>query len=190
MTINRRQFIKGLSLAGSSLMFLPACHRDISFWRVLSDSEAKLLTAIAEQIIPADEDPGATDAGVVNFIDKQLAGFYSDMRDIYSNGLEAFQDYCREKAGNNFEELDWETQTSLLIELEANKTEHPYFRENSGTQFFTMLRNHTMQGFYGSPRHGGNKNYVSYKMMKVDYPHVIGRNIYTPRSETLNIYQP
>jgi gluconate 2-dehydrogenase gamma chain len=36
-----------------------------------------------------------------------------------------------------------------------------------------------MQGFYGSPRHGGNRDYVSYKMMKLDYPHVIGQNRYT-----------
>jgi hypothetical protein len=35
-----------------------------------------------------------------------------------------------------------------------------------------------MQGFYGSPRHGGNSNYVSYKMMKLDYPHVMGQNRY------------
>jgi gluconate 2-dehydrogenase gamma chain len=45
-------------------------------------------------------------------------------------------------------------------------------------RFFKTLLDHTMQGFYGSPRHGGNCNYVSYKMMKIDYPHVIGRNRY------------
>jgi len=35
-----------------------------------------------------------------------------------------------------------------------------------------------MQGFYGSPRHGGNKNNVSYKMMRLDYPVIIGQNRY------------
>jgi gluconate 2-dehydrogenase gamma chain len=189
MAINRRLFLKNLTLAGGSLMFIPACQKNISFWRVLTDEEAKLLTAIAEQIVPADEYPGATDAGVVNFIDKQLAGFYSDQVENYRNGLAAFQQYCKERVGNNFEELDWDTQTNVLKDLEANRIDFAYWKENSGSQFFNMLRNHTMQGFYGSPRHGGNKNYVSYKMMRIDYPHVIGRNIYTPRSETLNIYQ-
>jgi gluconate 2-dehydrogenase gamma chain len=35
-----------------------------------------------------------------------------------------------------------------------------------------------MQGFYGSPRHGGNKNYMSYQMMGIDFPLVVGRNHY------------
>jgi gluconate 2-dehydrogenase gamma chain len=33
-----------------------------------------------------------------------------------------------------------------------------------------------MQGFYGSPRHGGNRDYLSYRMLGIDYPQVIGRN--------------
>jgi gluconate 2-dehydrogenase gamma chain len=31
-------------------------------------------------------------------------------------------------------------------------------------------------GFYGSPRHGGNKDYISYRMLGLDYPLIIGRN--------------
>jgi len=189
MTINRRNFLKNLAVAGSGLVFIPACKTNISFWRVFTEEEARLLTAITEQIIPADEDPGATDAGVVNFIDKQLTGFYSDLVQPYREGLAAFQEYCKQTAGNFFEELEWDVQTSLLKDLEGNRIDSPYWKENSAPQFFNMIRNHTMQGFYGSPRHGGNRNYVSYKMMRLDYPHVIGRNIYTPRSETLNVYQ-
>ena len=41
-----------------------------------------------------------------------------------------------------------------------------------------MIRDHTMQGFYGSPRHGGNKGYASYKMLGLEYPRVIGQNRY------------
>lgn len=188
MSINRRNFLKGIALAGGSLLLIPACSRHLSTWRVLTEDEANLLIAITEQIIPADDDPGATDAGVVNFIDKQLAGFYSDLTTAYQNGLKAFQEYCRQKEGKSFEDLEWDQQTRVLKEFESSKPDHPYWKENPASQFFNMIRNHTMQGFYGSPRHGGNKNYVSYKMMRIDYPHVIGRNIYTPRSETLNVY--
>jgi gluconate 2-dehydrogenase gamma chain len=45
-------------------------------------------------------------------------------------------------------------------------------------QFFRLIHDHAMQGFYGSPRHGGNKNNVSYKMMRLDYPVIIGQNRY------------
>jgi gluconate 2-dehydrogenase gamma chain len=41
-----------------------------------------------------------------------------------------------------------------------------------------MLRNHVMQAYYGSPRHGGNPGYASYKMLGIDYPPLIGQNRY------------
>ncbi len=28
-----------------------------------------------------------------------------------------------------------------------------------------------MQGFYGSPQHGGNRGYASFKMLNLEYPH-------------------
>jgi len=48
----------------------------------------------------------------------------------------------------------------------------------SPKKFFDLLLDRTMQGFYGSPRHGGNKNYMSFKMLKLDYPLLIGQNRY------------
>jgi gluconate 2-dehydrogenase gamma chain len=37
---------------------------------------------------------------------------------------------------------------------------------------------HTRQGFYGSPRHGGNRDYASYRMLGLAYPNLIGQNRY------------
>jgi len=45
-------------------------------WRCLSEDEARTLEALADRIIPADQDPGALWAGAVNFIDRQLVGPY------------------------------------------------------------------------------------------------------------------
>ncbi|SFS39221.1 gluconate 2-dehydrogenase gamma chain [Porphyromonadaceae bacterium NLAE-zl-C104] len=45
-------------------------------------------------------------------------------------------------------------------------------------EFFNIVLRNTMQGFYGSPRHGGNKNYVSFRMMRLDFPLLIGQNRY------------
>jgi gluconate 2-dehydrogenase gamma chain len=33
--------------------------------------------------------------------------------------------------------------------------------------FFEMLIDHTMQGFYGSPAHGGNRDGASWKMLGI-----------------------
>jgi gluconate 2-dehydrogenase gamma chain len=35
-----------------------------------------------------------------------------------------------------------------------------------------------MQGFYGSPRHGGNRGFVSFRMIGIDYPRIVGQNRY------------
>jgi hypothetical protein len=47
--------------------------------------QAALVTLIAEQIVPKDQDPGATDAAVVYYIDRQLAG------PLYRELLSAFE---------------------------------------------------------------------------------------------------
>lgn len=189
MELNRRRFIQTLGLVGGSILLFPGCNPQVSVWRFLTEEEANLVVAIAEQIIPADQDPGATDAGVVYFIDKQLAGFYNNYQQTYRNGLAAIQQYCQSQFSNQFQKLDWNIQTDIIKKMERDKLEGKYWKENSASSFFHLIRDHSMQGFYGSPRHGGNKNYVSYKMLKLDYPAVMGQNRYSHRSSTLNVYQ-
>lgn len=178
MEQNRRDFIKGLSLACGSVLFLEACQTYESPWRFFTISEAELIIAIAEQIIPGDEDPGATDANVINFIDKQLAGYYSEFQDIYRNGISAVQKSSERLHHKEFQQLQWDIQTNFLQKMSNGELPQEDWPENKQKEFFEMIRNHTMQGFYGSPRHGGNKYYMSYKMLKFDYPHVIGQNRY------------
>lgn len=189
MDINRRKFLRTLSVATGSMLFLPACSRAGTPWRFFTQSEAETVIAIAEQIIPADKDPGATEAGVINFIDRQLAGFYSNSQKTYRKGLAALQLYCMGRHNQLFEKLEWEKQTEVLRLMEKNSIEGDYWKDYPSSGFFRILRDHTMQGFYGSPRHGGNKNYASYKMMGINYPHIIGQNRYSPGSKTLNIYR-
>jgi hypothetical protein len=41
-----------------------------------------------------------------------------------------------------------------------------------------------MQGFYGDPRHGGNLNRVSWKMLRLPYPPVRGRYDFNAARDT------
>src|ERR1035438_7960875 len=43
----------------------------------LTEGEAAVLIPLCEQIIPRDDAPGATDVGVVDYIDRQLVGALS-----------------------------------------------------------------------------------------------------------------
>jgi gluconate 2-dehydrogenase gamma chain len=133
-------------------------------WRFFTPAEALTADAICEQIIPADHDPGAHDAGVVNYIDLQLTKHFKQHRDTYRQGLAKVDSISQAKHGRRFTELPFAAQTAVL--RQAQKEAKP---------FFELILAHTMQGFYGDPRHGGNRDAVSYKMLALPYPPVRGR---------------
>jgi gluconate 2-dehydrogenase gamma chain len=147
-------------------------------WRFLTEEEALMVDAIAEQIIPADQDPGAHDAGVVRFIDWQLASTYARHQQDYRVGLQGVNQSSLAQHGKSFVELDWDHQTQVLQKMESGQAEGEVWKQRSASEFFRLLRNHSLQGFYGSPRHGGNRGYVSYRMLGLDYPQFIGQNRY------------
>jgi len=67
--------------------------------------------------------------------------------------------------GRAFVDLPFDQQTSVLKAVEQGKASPEIWKKVSSTEFFTLVWNHVLEGFYGSPVHGGNKNYVSWKMV-------------------------
>ncbi len=150
MKSRRREFLA--AVAASTV----ACGGHPSRWRFLTQEEADTLAAVCSRIIPADRDPGAAEAGAVEFIDRQLSGFYNAHQKTYREGLAGL--------GASFVKLDAQQQTAVLKAMEKKHS-----------AFFELVLTHTMQGYYGSPRHGGNREAVSWKMLGVPYPPVRGR---------------
>ncbi len=176
--LNRRDFVKSASLAFGTILFFPSCLKQTSAFRFFTPEEARCTVAICEQIIPKDGSPGATDAGVVHYIDRQLSGVFRYNQETYRNGIKNIQDYCSRKFGKLFENLSFGDQTKLLQLLESNRLATAEWPGGKPAEFFDLVRAHTMQGFYGSPIHGGNKDYLSFEMLRIDYPLVIGQNRY------------
>jgi gluconate 2-dehydrogenase gamma chain len=164
-SIRRRKFL-GLGLTATAAGTLISCSRTGGgpYWRFFIAQEARTVEAICEQIIPADTDAGAMQAGVVNFIDLQLTKPYRMYQTAYRKGIAALDAASRSRYGKPFAELPPERQAEALAEAEAN-----------GAEFFNLIRTHTMQGFYGDPRHGGNRGEVSWKMLGLQTPPVRGR---------------
>ncbi len=177
--LSRREFMVGVGLGSG--MWLTGCvpQAQRRTWRTLTESEVRLLEGITEQIIPTDQDPGAKEAGCVNFIDKQLVGFYRHYRNIYRKGLIGIDQTSLSLYGQPFLKITWEEQTQVLKALESGQAKGSIWQDVSCREFFRLVRDHTMQGFYGSPRHGGNKDYISYRMMGLDYPQIVGQNRYS-----------
>ena len=113
------------------------------------------LEAATGRIIPADRDPGALEAGVIDYIENTLATYEFEHAPLYVEGVLELDRLARERFGSAaFIQLSAEQQDQILTSLEKQRS-----------PFFSLLLEHTMQGFYGDPRHGGNRDRVSWKMI-------------------------
>lgn len=176
--LNRRNFIKSASLAFGSVLLLPSCLKQNNIYRFFTPEEAKCIIAFCEQIIPKDESPGATDAGVIFYIDRQLAIVFDYDQETYRSGIRNLQTYSKGKNSKTFESLTPGDQITLMKLMESNQINEIEWPKGRPADFFNLVLSHTMQGFYGSPIHGGNKDCMSFEMLRIDYPLVIGQNRY------------
>lgn len=147
--------------------------------RFFTAAEANVVAAACERIFPRDATgPGATDAGVVVYIDRQLAGPYG--RDAYRyvappfvdsvpqhgyQGRETPRDTYRAgiRALGAFADLPTAEQDAKLAAIEHSR-------------FFGFLRAHTIEGVFSDPMHGGNTNLVGWKLIGFPGPRVQYRN--------------
>jgi gluconate 2-dehydrogenase gamma chain len=162
--LNRRRFIAATAAAAAGAA--TGCRSSRSSpWRFFTIEEARTLNAVCEQIIPADDAPGAAWAGVIRYIDRQLVGRFKEHQKTYREGIAGLN----RLAGGRFEELDAARQIEILKKVEKDKQLRP---------FFDLAIAHTMQGFYGSPRHGGNRDWISWQMLGIPISPSRGREHY------------
>jgi gluconate 2-dehydrogenase gamma chain len=115
-------------------------------------STAAEVAAIAARILPSDDGPGATEAGAIYFIDHALTTFEQDKRDAYRTGMADIQKVRSELFPN-----------STSIAGLPNELQIDLLRAVEHTEFFELLRLHTVLGFLGDPKYGGNRNQAGWK---------------------------
>ena len=116
------------------------------------------IRAIAAEIVPETDTPGADRAGVIWFIDRALAGHDRDKRDLYASGLRETQSRRAEMfpGSISIEGLTPDQRIALLKAIET-------------TEFFRQVRFHTILGFFGHPVHGGNRDMAGWKMLGLEH---------------------
>jgi gluconate 2-dehydrogenase gamma chain len=159
--MKRREFVA----AG---LVLTAHEASADGWRTFQPEEAALVEALADRIIPADEDPGAKEAGVVHYVDRQLAGPLKRFAASYRKGLRALSKSCQRLTSRSFLELADAEKDDFLRAMERGEVQGSEWAGLSAAAFFQMVVDHTMQGFYGSPKHGGNRGEASWKMLGIE----------------------
>src|SRR5208283_1623912 len=138
-----------------------------SGWRFFTSEEARTLEAICGQIIPADGDPGAKEVGVANYIDIQLTKHFKKYRQLYRQGIADVEAASHRAFGRPFADLPSAQQVPVLEDIEKHSS-----------AFFNLILAHTIQGFYSDPRHGGNRDMASWRMLGLPCPPVRGRMHY------------
>jgi hypothetical protein len=56
---------------------------------------------------------------------------------------------------------EWARVVNYIAVLEKGEVPSELWKKPRAQAFFEMLLSHTMEGYYGDPRHGGNRDHVS-----------------------------
>lgn len=126
----------------------------------LSAAEAADIDAIANQIVPGGQAPGARDARVIYFIDNALGSFFNDQLPAFRQGLTEFQGAFAKHygAGKPFAAVSDAMQVAWLHEVDR-------------TPFFLALRRLTVLGLIALPKYGGNHENLGWKLLGVEDQH-------------------
>ena len=149
-------------------------HRAPDAYMFFTEREASTVSAMAERIIPADSTgPGATDADVIVYIDRALAGYGRNLQRLYRRGVIAINRLAGENsAGKTFFELPIAKQDELLTRLAdwlfSTTRADIGVRPEGWTllaEFFGAVRLHTIEGMFCDPMYGGNRDCLGWKLI-------------------------
>jgi gluconate 2-dehydrogenase gamma chain len=137
--------------------------------RFFTEAEALVVAAAASRIFPSDDSgPGAKEAGVVIYIDRQLAGPYGRDRYRYAQG--PFEEAAAREFGYQGEATPAETYREGLKGLKgfdrlSLEEQDKQLRKIESSHFFALLRQNTIEGMFCDPVHGGNVDMVGWQLV-------------------------
>jgi gluconate 2-dehydrogenase gamma chain len=194
--ISRRSFFKAAGVAvattaaqahGINAAAQPVPAAQAPAYTFFNTEEASFIEAAVERLIPADDTgPGALDAAVPNYMDKQLAGAWGagerlyrsgpwqpgeptqgyqlpfTPAELFRNGLRGIRADLAKRNLSAFEKLTPQDQDAYLKVLQTSKA------DLSGVPsdvFFDSLLQLATEGFFSDPVYGGNKDMVAWRMI-------------------------
>jgi gluconate 2-dehydrogenase gamma chain len=183
----RRRLFQAMGAAGvaTALPMLPARAQPreaAQAYIFFNAAEAAFIEAAVARLIPDDETgPGAREAGVANYIDKQLAGAWGAGERLYRSGpwqpgsptqgyqlpftpSEFFRNAVRaiNESHPGFAKLAPKEQDAILAAMRESKED--LGGVPSGL-FFESLLGVAIEGFFADPVYGGNKDMGPWKMI-------------------------
>jgi hypothetical protein len=185
LTIDRRTVLTaGMAVAAASALRSRAAFAQRRRF-FLTEAEVAFLTAACDTLIPRDDYPSASEAGVVDYIDLQMATGYGAGAGLYLQG--PFEEGAPEQgwqvgmtpaelmragvaaaddaaggASGGFEGLSQSDREAFLTELENDTRD---LGDVPAKRFFTELWSLTNEGYFADPAYNGNRGYAGWLMI-------------------------
>ena len=134
---------------------------------IFTPAQQICMIAIMDRIIPENDFPSASAAGVLNYIETLLT-LEETLQSELVFGLEAFNRLCVIKSGSHFSKLSDEAQDAFLKaclsgslrDEDQTVTLAPDLKE-----FVDLCIRLVSEGYYADPVNGGNRDSVSWNMI-------------------------
>ncbi|WP_109127071.1 gluconate 2-dehydrogenase subunit 3 family protein [Dyella sp. C11] len=156
--------------------------------RYFTAPEYEFLEAAVDRLIPANADgPGAVEAGVPEFLDRQMEAAYGHgglwymqgpftpdapatlgyqlrytPREFYRKAIATIDDWCQKQHNQKFAALSADQRDAILHQLEKGEIK---LDDVPATTFFSQLLTNTKEGYFADPMYGGNKQMGAWKMI-------------------------
>jgi len=184
----RRKFLRAISaVAGAELFGKPALSQiaapreeNSSAYQpqALQENELAVLKAVMSRLIPADESGGgAFEARAFVYVDRALAGANAKHLPAYRAGLGAIQAWALARGARTIGQVAAADLDALLVRLQAGTADQTAGSDrktvnlpDGGRAFFALLLQHTLEGTFCDPMHGGNHNFIGWRLL--GYPGV------------------
>lgn len=193
--VDRREFGKILGAVGVGGALDPASasaqetesSKQVDAYTFFTPEEVAFVEAAVDHLIPSDEfGPGAREAGVIVFIDRQLSGAFGAAAKWYMQGpwgestpeqgyqipltpqklyrlcVEATNEHCQSQFGERFDLVSPEQRLAVLEGMDDGSLSIPGVPIGD---FFSMLLQNTIEGFFADPIHGGNRDKVGWRLV-------------------------
>ena len=142
---------------------------------IFGDAQSRMISALAEMIIPTTDTPGAIVAGTPAFIEMMATDWYTDTeRKIFFEGLAGLDAFCRASFGKDFLAASEEQRVAALTDAEKQAASYVsplpggflggMSKEiDENTPFFAKIKELTVIGYYSSEV--GAKQEMAYNPM-------------------------
>lgn len=133
----------------------------------LSASQLRTLEAFVDRLIPKDDlGPGATECGVAVYINRSLGDYLAPEKAAFIAGIDATDAFARRTEDRAFADLSPEKQDALLTAMD-NGTAAGF---PDARAFFGRVRRLALEGMFGDPSYGGNRNFAGWDLIRYPGP--------------------